>query len=438
MPETRARAGSIADALRAIPPCCCCGCDCTCVDCKRLFPVIERLLLISWLFKDFGWMTTNIYLGFPFGMISVSVHLVILLTDPRRSFAFYNASLLFWVTGNFVWMTTEFVFAQPSSVVHLGPKTPLGGLPPSERQQMDNCKEAFFVLGMSIQLIMYLLICMGRVKMPEEEGEDIISKNEVQILLRRSNAAALAESDAMILRGERSVESSSSGITLAFIENAYIIFWISKDLFWAWGTGDLSHGRGLIILFESVALLFGTLSILIYFVTAYIYRRNPVRFIDAITTICWIAANFVWMSGEFFVRYRNLELDDATEDADDSTRVASSCLFCTGILLQILVIAHLTVKKWSAISAAAAAAEAPVGIGIGFGTRGKNLYRHSRIEMFSFGSSHHDGRESFFDGADGGGGGSGKGGLGAKRGSRHGMLSSYSPQNDEDETTVLF
>lgn len=348
-------------------------------------------------------MTTNIYLGFPFGIISVFVHFMLLLTDPRRSFAFYNASLLFWVTGNFVWMTTEFVYSRPSSIVHVGPRTPLGGLPPSEQQPLVNCKEAFFAIGMIIQIMMYALIHAGVVKMPEEENEDIISKNEIQILLRRSNTARLAESDAMIIRGERSTEASSSGITLAFVENAYIIFWISKDLFWAWGTGDLSKGKGFIIFFESTALLFGTLSILIYLVTAYIYRRNHVRFIDAITTICWIAANYIWMSGEFFVRYHNLDLDDTTEGADNETRIASSCLFCTGILLQIYVISHMTYKRLY-----------PAG-------RGKGAYVRSRIEMFSFDSMH--------DGATGA----------STRGTHH-IVSPFSIQtdNDDEETMVLF
>ena len=41
------------------------------------------------------------------------------------------------------------------------------------------------------------------------------------------------------------------------------------------------------------------------------------------------------MSGEFFIRYRNLQLDDANQDNDGSTRIVSACLFTGGILLQV-------------------------------------------------------------------------------------------------------
>jgi len=267
----------------------------------------------------------------------------------------------------------------PSSSVHAGPHVPLGGVPQTEATHLKSGKMALFALGALFQVIMYLLIYCGCLKMPEEEDEDIISKNEIQIMCGRSNAAWLAVSDAMIVRGERSTEASSAGITVAFMERAYIIFWISKDLFWSWGTGDLVNkdqgGVGLIIFFESVALLFGTLSILIYVVTAYIYRRSMVRFIDCITTICWIAANYVWMSGEFFLRYVNLEYDDWTEGNDSPTRIAASCLFCFGILLQLYVILSILCPKlFRSLGGARGRSDSSGG--------------GARIEMFNFGSAH--------------------------------------------------
>lgn len=93
-------------------------------------------------------------------------------------------------------------------------------------------------------------------------------------------------------------------------------------------------------------MLFGTLSILIYLITAYVYRRNIVLLVDSVTTICWIGANYVWMCGEFFLRYNNLEYDDLTEHDDSSTRIISSVLFCLGITLQISNILFLTYRRY--------------------------------------------------------------------------------------------
>ena len=55
-----------------------------------VLPVLDRTLLISWLLKDFGWMTTNYYLGFPFGCVCVVSHLFMFVADPRPSFRYYN------------------------------------------------------------------------------------------------------------------------------------------------------------------------------------------------------------------------------------------------------------------------------------------------------------------------------------------------------------
>ena len=50
------------------------------------------------------------------------------------------------------------------------------------------------------------------------------------------------------------------------------------------------------------------------------------------------------MSGEFFLRYQNEELDDGDQGSDTNTRIASSCFFSLGLSLQILLILYLTWK----------------------------------------------------------------------------------------------
>ena len=71
------------------------------MDWENIIPSIDRILLITWLIKDFGWMSTNIYLGWPFGITAILYHGLALVFDPRKSFRFYNASFLLWVTGKF-------------------------------------------------------------------------------------------------------------------------------------------------------------------------------------------------------------------------------------------------------------------------------------------------------------------------------------------------
>ncbi len=285
--------------------------------------------------------------------------------DNRRSFRFYNASILLWVTGNFIWMVSEMVECAPSSNVHLGPHVPIGGLSKEALEGLLIFKEMLFITGTLIQVVLYVGIYNRCLAMPEEEGEDQVSRNEVNILLGRVNNASKpytkqADFDSLFdLADDFSLTSVDSGLgsgvgtaqqqratgtlSLAFIENGYIIFWISKDLFWSWSTGDLTQVRDLAIFFETAAMLCGTVSILIYTITAYIYRRSFVRFLDSVTLILWIMANFVWMCGEFFIRYDNMERDDGDPGNDGATRIVSAVLFCSGISLQFYVILKLVV-----------------------------------------------------------------------------------------------
>ena len=72
-------------------------------DIKLLVPALDRILLISWLLKDFGWMTTNVYLGWPFRTAAVIFHAISLCTDPRSSYRFYDLSFLFWISGMYAY-----------------------------------------------------------------------------------------------------------------------------------------------------------------------------------------------------------------------------------------------------------------------------------------------------------------------------------------------
>ena len=316
-----------------------------CNDFNLLLPVLDRILLISWLLKDFGWMTTNVYLGWPFGFISIVLHIVILFVDPRPAFRFYNISLLLWVCGNFIWMSIEYIHVNPSSNVHFGPKTPIGVMDSETVSALVDFKGFLFLASTSIQIIMYVGIYVGKIPMAEDDNEDIIARNEIALLIGEKHLS-LQQVDGLIQTNNNdNNDTPRRGISIAFIDYLYVIFWISKDLFWSWGTGDFyTKGKATAVSFESLAILFGFLSLFAYILCAYIRRRQLRGFVDALTTLFWISANFIWMSGEFFLRYQNEELDDADEGSDQSTRIASSCFFCLGLSLQIILIGYITWK----------------------------------------------------------------------------------------------
>jgi hypothetical protein len=301
-------------------------------------------------------MITNMYMGFPFGIISVLLHALLLVTDTRRSFGFYNVSLFLWVCGNFIWMTIEFTDINPSSDVHLGPQVPTGGISDRSIYIMTQTKTVMFLIGVLVQIAFYICIFTKRIPMPEQADEDIIIRNEATLfLLGQRSYTATSDIDSILDMDEESPEyqdmdafhtqgDGSPQLTLAFIESGYIIFWIFKDLFWSFGTGDLNTEFGSVIVYEILAMTFGFTALCVYLVTAYIYRRKMLRFLDSLTTVFWISANYVWMCGEFFIRYNNLQFDDADPGNDRNTRIASATLFCAGMLTQVYVVIVLYLR----------------------------------------------------------------------------------------------
>lgn len=136
-------------------------------------------------------------------------------------------------------------------------------------------------------------------------------------------------------------------MSVAFFENIYITLWVGKDVFWSMGTGDWESVREtrLVLTLESIGLMLGFFTLVAYTLTAYIYRRSVVSLLDSCTVLLWIGANFTWMTGEFFLRFHNMEFDDGTEGNDRDTRIISTVLFTSGMMIQIGVIAYLSTVK---------------------------------------------------------------------------------------------
>ena len=389
-------------------------------------------------------MTTNLYMGIPFGCLCVLSHLLMVCFDRRPSFGYYNLSLLLWVTGNFLWMTCEFVYTTPSSKVHIGPQVPLGDINDvSTANFLVEVKTFFFLGALIVQIFFYCGILFGHIIMPGDDDTEVAAcRSElhkflgivpptenilavvtttttvdinssgvivpvesplgtnrpskpldgtfVDVDLEGSPRVGMLSTPSVVVVDLRSISCDSGGgisprdhpphpaytgvtrcptsddtedhsqrlysppsttvshatmqmnihqvVSLAFVENVYIVFWICKDFFWSWGTGDFTRGLASAIVYESFAIFFGMVAFFVFSGVTYLYRANPVRAIDALSTALWLSANFSWMTGEFFLRYRNLQLDDGDEGDDGPTRMASVALFSVGIALQGMLI----------------------------------------------------------------------------------------------------
>jgi hypothetical protein len=243
-------------------------------------------------------------------------------------------------TGNWLWMSIEFIDTERSSNIHFGPAVPLSTMAASTEQTITNIKIAMFSISFATQVIMYVGIYKGWFEMPRHLSEDPGALYELTRLIGDRNQIIASRNQNRLGSNELTLPR---GISTAFVEYMYIALWIAKDMLWSYGTGDIEiNNRPLAIFLETMGLCSGLLAVLVYIVTAYIYRHSRICFLDCLTTIFWIAANYVWMSGEFFVRYNNLQLDDLNEGNDRNPRIIASTFFACGIAIQAYVLIYLS------------------------------------------------------------------------------------------------
>ena len=202
-------------------------------------------------------------------------------------------------------MSIEFIGTSSSSSVHWGPHVPLSTMSDTTEKQFNDIKLVLFFISLTAQVVMYTGIWLGKIDMPRHFDEDNISLNELNILLGSSSIQSTTSDET--IRGELAASAQHlQKFSTAFVEYMYIVCWIMKDLFWSCGTGDIETSNiFMAILLEAIGLLFGFFALCVYCVSAYINRRSLVGFLDCLTTLFWISANYVWMCGEFFLRYRN-------------------------------------------------------------------------------------------------------------------------------------
>jgi hypothetical protein len=107
--------------------------------------------------------------------------------------------------------------------------------------------------------------------------------------------------------------------TIRRLENVHVAFWLVKDYSWCTSTRWLG-----------LAMIGPTLACAIYI--AYRTRDEVEDCVHNVVICCWIAANVVWMVGEFYF--------------DDGTRAQARVLFWAGLLLLGGWYAAAAVRRW--------------------------------------------------------------------------------------------
>ena len=224
---------------------------------------LERSLLICWLLKDFAWMTTIVLQGFIFGSLSILLHGLFLIADNRLALRFYHASMFLWVIANFIWMFLEFTCSNPSTHIHIGLVTPIGGVTDYYQVVLIQIKHWLFLCAVIIQIVLYIGLLKGFVPMPIDEPEtgikgdnptevrDIQHENENEMVTIDlstvnpviDNNKTVTPTEEPIVEADNNANACTNaderifGCSMIVIENFYVLFWMFKDLFWSWSTG---------------------------------------------------------------------------------------------------------------------------------------------------------------------------------------------------------
>jgi hypothetical protein len=331
---------------------------------------IDRAVVISWLLKDSAWMATIVWQGMIFGAISIVLHAFYLIADARITLRFHHMSMLCWVIGNYLWMIVEFYCTSPSSHVHIGLDTPVGGITEHYQYVLVHVKHWLFMSAVICQVIVYTGFYFGFVPVPTDEEEDALRRGSQPTAATLQQGSKDTDHEVTIDLGNRVTQTDTTpgsdgqvkvqqstdsedddqlppaserifGAPMVVCEYLYLWPWVLKDLFWSWATGDFGDLHMFTeITSETLAIIFGCSAMLAFAYVAVLYRHNLEPFLDSVTSVCWVAANLCWMCGEFFIRYDNMEFDDHTEQNDTETRIFSSIFFLLGLSIQFCIVTY--------------------------------------------------------------------------------------------------
>ncbi|MCS6820059.1 MAG: hypothetical protein RMJ53_10720 [Chitinophagales bacterium] len=112
--------------------------------------------------------------------------------------------------------------------------------------------------------------------------------------------------------------SENQILRLRKTENIHILLWLLKDVCWV---AD----------FKTAGMIMAVPTLSVAFYITWKYRSMASELFHNLAVCCWITANIIWMTGEFFF--------------DDNTRPLAICVFIAGLLIVSYYYISVTVKK---------------------------------------------------------------------------------------------
>ena len=188
--------------------------------------------------------------------------------------------MFLWVVANFIWMTLEFTSSVPSSHVHFGLESPIGGITSHWQLVLVHIKHWLFFMAVVIQIALYVCLYRGIVPMPTDglsmpdengsmgtgktysgvdhstnstdrehdgRGDVVVDLNNIHSHNIDRTQGGKKNDNRMIGLLDSDIDTDEEdevpenervfGCSMVVIENFYVLFWMMKDLMWSWSTG---------------------------------------------------------------------------------------------------------------------------------------------------------------------------------------------------------
>lgn len=225
---------------------------------------------LFWITKDILWCS----LFYPaliwiFAILALASEVLVSIRGEgfRAPMQFMQWCSVFWLFGNGIWVFGDTTYGnQPLCYARVGwALTP--AISPDDRYHEDLARFAqWTMVGALAAGVLPYLFLVPDIRTAVRAREGFVSDEKRGLMTPRADA----------VRQTRLVEGYGS---------SFLLFWIAKDIFWAWGS--LSGG---------VLCAFLTLGVIIH--TTWLMDESMLDTSEGVGLACWIAGNTLWMASE--------------------------------------------------------------------------------------------------------------------------------------------